>query len=227
VFSLMIFSISGRSHMAYPFQPVTLNPGQVITAAQVNHLPIIAHYARHLGLVELVNRMVPVEMDVEPGQIVLGLVLLNSRLIWRLIEHAMHTDLAARHTTLLGWDNKPTRPPEHLHDDLEVQEGNRSLRGPTTSLGKTPLARSEGLHDGFADPRALFCSSLSCWLKRVSKNSKFSCQLGAECTLEELYICDFLLDTWKDLICRQRLCSDYSGPQSTRMRGYQRMHTIV
>jgi Domain of unknown function (DUF4277) len=61
--------------MAEPFQPVTLNPGQVITAAQVNHLPIIAHYARRLGLVELVNRLVPVEMDVEPGLIVLGLVL--------------------------------------------------------------------------------------------------------------------------------------------------------
>jgi len=61
--------------MAYPFQPVTLNPDQVITAAQVNHLPIIAHYARRLGLVELVNRLVPVEMEVEPGLIVLGLVL--------------------------------------------------------------------------------------------------------------------------------------------------------
>jgi hypothetical protein len=54
----------------------------VVTAAQVNHLPIIARYARRLGL-----------------------VLLISRLIWRrLIEHAMHTDLAARHTTLPGWD---------------------------------------------------------------------------------------------------------------------------
>jgi hypothetical protein len=47
----------------------------VITAAQVNHVPIIAHYARRLGLVELVNRLVPVEMEVEPGLIVLGLVL--------------------------------------------------------------------------------------------------------------------------------------------------------
>jgi hypothetical protein len=45
VFSLVNFSIIGRNHMAYPFQPVTLNPDQVITAAQVNHLPIIAHYA--------------------------------------------------------------------------------------------------------------------------------------------------------------------------------------
>ena len=61
--------------MADRFQPITLNPGQVITAAQVNHLPIIASYARRLGLVEIVNRLVPVEMDVEPGLIVLGLVL--------------------------------------------------------------------------------------------------------------------------------------------------------
>jgi hypothetical protein len=84
VFSLMSFSISGRSNMANPlFQPVTLNSGQLITAAQVNHLPIIAHYARRLGLVEIVNRPVPVEMEVEPGLIVLGLVLLISLLIHR------------------------------------------------------------------------------------------------------------------------------------------------
>ena len=61
--------------MADPFQAITLNPNQVITATQVDHLPIIASYARRLGLVEIVNRLVPVEMDVEPGQIVLGLVL--------------------------------------------------------------------------------------------------------------------------------------------------------
>jgi hypothetical protein len=61
--------------MAEPFQPVTPHPGQVITAAPVNHLPIFAHYARRLGRVELVNRRVPVEMDVEPGLIVLGQVL--------------------------------------------------------------------------------------------------------------------------------------------------------
>ena len=97
--------------MAYPFQPVTLNPDQVITAAQVNHLPIIAHYARRLGLVEIVNRLMPVKMEVESGLIVLGLVLLISLLIWHLIEHAMRTDLVARHTTLPGWDNKPTRRP--------------------------------------------------------------------------------------------------------------------
>ena len=63
--------------MADPFQAITLNPNQVITANQVDHLPIIASYARRLGLVEIVNRLVPVEMEVEPGQIVLGLVLDN------------------------------------------------------------------------------------------------------------------------------------------------------
>ncbi len=61
--------------MADPFQANTLNPNQVITATQVDHLPIVASYARRLGLVEIVNRLVPVEMEVEPGQIVLGLVL--------------------------------------------------------------------------------------------------------------------------------------------------------
>ncbi len=61
--------------MADPFRAITLNPNQVITATQVDHLPMIASYARRLGLVEIVNRLVPVEMDVGPGEIVLGLVL--------------------------------------------------------------------------------------------------------------------------------------------------------
>ena len=41
----------------------------------------------------------------------LGLILLISLLIWRLIEHAMRTDLETRDTTVPGWDNKPTRRP--------------------------------------------------------------------------------------------------------------------
>jgi transposase len=61
--------------MAVPFERQVSNPGQAITAAQVDHLPIIAHYLRSLGLVEIVNGLVPVEMEVEPGIIVLGLVL--------------------------------------------------------------------------------------------------------------------------------------------------------
>ncbi len=61
--------------MTVPFETQVSIPDQTISAAQVDHLPIIAHYARRLGLVEIVNGLVPVEMEVEPGNIVLGLVL--------------------------------------------------------------------------------------------------------------------------------------------------------
>ena len=46
-----------------------------ISAARVNHLPIIGSYARRLKLVEIVNQLVPTQMQVEPGVIVLGMVL--------------------------------------------------------------------------------------------------------------------------------------------------------
>ncbi len=41
----------------------------------------------------------------------LGLILLISLLIWRLIEHTMRTELKAADTTLPGWDDKPTQRP--------------------------------------------------------------------------------------------------------------------
>lgn len=61
--------------MAAPFEWQATNPQQVVSAAPVNHLPIVAHFARRLGLVEIVNRLVTTRMEVEPGLIVLGLVL--------------------------------------------------------------------------------------------------------------------------------------------------------
>ena len=61
--------------MADPFEPKASPTAQKISAAQVNHLPIVASYARRLGLVEKINGLVPVEMEVEPGVIVLGMVL--------------------------------------------------------------------------------------------------------------------------------------------------------
>ncbi len=61
--------------MAYPFAASIEAHKQTISVAQVNHLPIVAEFARRLGLVEIVNRLVPVEMGVEPGVIVLGMVL--------------------------------------------------------------------------------------------------------------------------------------------------------
>jgi len=41
----------------------------------------------------------------------LGLILLASLLIWRLIELVMRTQLHARQATVPGWDNKPTARP--------------------------------------------------------------------------------------------------------------------
>jgi len=61
--------------MAEPFGAMGASTPQEISAAQVNHLPIVAHFARRLGLVQIVNRLVPTQMEVEPGLIVLGLVL--------------------------------------------------------------------------------------------------------------------------------------------------------
>jgi len=47
-----------------------------------------------------------------PGRIeALGLILLISLLIWRLIERVMRTELEARQATLPGWDNTPTARP--------------------------------------------------------------------------------------------------------------------
>lgn len=47
----------------------------LITAARADHLPIIAQYLRQLRLVEIINELVPLKMAVEPGIIVLGVVL--------------------------------------------------------------------------------------------------------------------------------------------------------
>jgi transposase len=46
-----------------------------IEAYQVQHLPIVKAYADKIGLVEVINQLVPTEMMVDPGTLVLGLVL--------------------------------------------------------------------------------------------------------------------------------------------------------
>jgi hypothetical protein len=46
-----------------------------IEAYQVQHLPIVKAYADKIGLVEVVNQLVPTEMEVDAGTIVLGMVL--------------------------------------------------------------------------------------------------------------------------------------------------------
>ena len=44
-------------------------------ASQVHHLPIVKAYADKIGLVEVINQLVPTEMAVDPGTIGLGLAL--------------------------------------------------------------------------------------------------------------------------------------------------------
>lgn len=45
-----------------------------IEVYQVHHLSMVKAYAEKIGLVEVINRLVPTEMAVDPGTLVLGLV---------------------------------------------------------------------------------------------------------------------------------------------------------
>jgi hypothetical protein len=68
-----------------------------IEAYQVQHLPIVKAYADKIGLVEAINEVVPTEMAIDPGTIVLGMILdtLSGRSPWyRLEEFFAHQDTA-------------------------------------------------------------------------------------------------------------------------------------
>ena len=83
-----------------------------IEAYQVQHLPLVKAYADKIGLVEVINQVVPTEMEVEPGTIVLGMILdtLSGRSpLYRLEEFFTHQDTAL----LLG----KAVAPEVFNDD--------------------------------------------------------------------------------------------------------------
>jgi transposase len=83
-----------------------------IEAYQVQHLPIVKAYADKIGLVEAINEVVSTEMAIDPGTIVLGMILdtLSGRSpLYRLEEFFTHQDTAL----LLG----KTIPPEAFQDD--------------------------------------------------------------------------------------------------------------
>jgi transposase len=92
--------------MAEPFAAKGKRTAQEISAAQVNHLPIVAHFARRLGLVQIVNRLVPTQMEVEPGLIALGLVLdtLSGRSPLYHLETAFEACEACDRALLFGQD---------------------------------------------------------------------------------------------------------------------------
>src|ERR687885_1419389 len=83
-----------------------------IEAYQVQHLPIVKAYADKIGLVEAINAVVPTEMEVDPGTIVLGMILdtLSGRSpLYRLEEFFTNQDTAL----LLG----KAVAPEVFNDD--------------------------------------------------------------------------------------------------------------
>ena len=83
-----------------------------IEAYQVHHLPIVKAYADKIGLVETINAVVPTEMAIDPGTIVLGMILdtLSGRSpLYRLEEFFTHQDTAL----LLG----KAVAPEAFQDD--------------------------------------------------------------------------------------------------------------
>jgi len=83
-----------------------------IEAYPVQHLPIVKAYADKIGLVEVINQLVPTEMAVDPGTIVLGMILdtLSGRSpLYRLEEFFAHQDTAL----LLG----QAIAPEAFNDD--------------------------------------------------------------------------------------------------------------
>lgn len=61
--------------MAHPFAPSPRVVLSNLEAFDVHHWPIVRAYAEQLGLVEVINRLVPSAMDIDPGTIVLGMVI--------------------------------------------------------------------------------------------------------------------------------------------------------
>ena len=61
--------------MAHPFAPSPRVVLSNLEAFEVHHWPIVRAYAEQLGLVQVVNRLVPSAMDIDPGTIVLGMVI--------------------------------------------------------------------------------------------------------------------------------------------------------
>ena len=46
-----------------------------IAAYVVGHLPIVKAYAIKIGLVDIINELIPSKMDIDPGTIFLGMVM--------------------------------------------------------------------------------------------------------------------------------------------------------
>ena len=100
-----------------PQTPLPLESGRGLVlppleAYHVQHVPIVKAYADKIGLVEAINEVVPTEMAVDPGTLVLGMLratLSGRSPLYRLEECFAHHDTAL----LLG----KAVAPEAFQDD--------------------------------------------------------------------------------------------------------------
>ncbi len=61
--------------MKMPLEMEMKKKSDEIIAHAVSHLPIVKEFAMKLGIVEIVNELVPSQMDEDPGTIFLGMIL--------------------------------------------------------------------------------------------------------------------------------------------------------
>jgi transposase len=112
-----------------------------IEAYQVKHLPIVKAYADKLGVVEVINQVVPTEMDVDPGTIVLGMLLdtLRGRSpLYRLEEFFTHQDTEL----LLG----KAVAPEAFNDDTVGRVLDRLYEGGTMKIFTACAVRADQVY---------------------------------------------------------------------------------
>jgi transposase len=120
---------------------------QEIEAYQVHHLPLVKAYADKIGLVEIVNQLVPTDMEVDPGTMVLGMIL--DTLSGRSPLYRLH-DFLAQHDTelLLG----KAVPAEAFNDDAVGRVLDRLYDTGTSKLFTACAVRADqvfGLDKGY------------------------------------------------------------------------------
>ena len=125
-----------------------------IEVYQVQHLPIVKAYADKIGVVEVINQVVLTEMAVDPGTLVLGMILetLSGRSpLYRLEEFLAHQDTAL----LLG----KAVAPEALHDDTVGHVLDRLDEIGTMKLCTACAVRADPVFG--LDKRSVHCATTS------------------------------------------------------------------
>ena len=70
-----MISVSQQNNSTYLGGKMKLNDFSSLTITDVQFLPIVKEYARRINLVDTINHMVNTEMELQPGPVVLGMVL--------------------------------------------------------------------------------------------------------------------------------------------------------